>query len=1037
MSVGMKKLGKGANASNYLLGKKKNGMIADYYVANETKGIVNDPTGMLKQFGIKHGDVIPDSQIRNLFAGLHPKTGKPLLKVSGNRHVAGMDVAPAPSKSFSALWAVASPEIRLALEDINRKATNAALDHLNEYGAYSREGHGGKNHIKANFFSFQFQHGSNRNQDPHLHLHNPIMNLTWVEGKGWRTLEMRHLMQWQTSANAVYMATLIDELHKLGIEVEIVDHHFEIVCVPPELVELWSSRKNDMLDAAEKEGIEVDDLAGMDRMHSKTRKDKRPMSTDPHGEWTEQAAKFGFNLNSIKELFRKTLTKEMIYGSTRINDEREQHGLPRGNESDASTTDDRKRSYDNGISYPVSEYADSARERFVENVKALKHATQIGLRTLSRLPMVHSGQGNSMLLSTNVFDQLPERSRTGEGMQRANVSHIEPERLTEEQVMAAVRTAILEAHETEAVITENNLHRAITENLFGESLERINNIIENVKSGKLKIETLGYIQNLGEEKDDHLNKITYFTSDYFKKIENDLSVNAKALDSDGKHALNAAILDKEIAKLGTLTEEQADSCRHLFSPGSLKIGEGAAGVGKTYAMKAVAAAYISAGYRVFAVAQADAQKEVLGEDLDLPTDLRKNIAQLQSDISKGRLVPGEKDVFILDEGGLVGSVGMLSMTDMSKKFGSKLIITGEEGQLSPVTAGPGFKIVMKNVKKVSQIETIIRQKQAWQRDMVQNFRKGEAGEGLNALDAHGCLKLHENLLATKRALIDDWNGDRLKDPKSSTLILSLKNSDTRQLNVMARECLKRSGDITGEDIFVDCDTDKQKGKFARLPFAVGDQIILAKKDRDLKIDNGTRATITSIKSNGDKGYLFEIKTKKGELITIDSQKYVDPKSKAFTVKHGYAISKWPSQGLTVDKTYVLGGEDDLRYSYVGLSRFKHHAALYVSEEQIKQKIREFRDGGEQEAEETKPIGRDEILKYLEKRMNRKSIKLSTLDFVQTVKTEKDNLKLTLKNIVATSKEAFNQMHVKLKNLKLENLKQKFTANNRRKSAMRF
>lgn len=1031
----MKKLGKGPNASNYLLGKKKNGMIADYYVANETKGIVNDPTGMLKRFGIKHGDAIPESQIRNLFGGLHPKTGKPLLKVVGIKHVAGMDVAPAPSKSFSALWAVASPEIRRVLEDINRKATNAALDHLNKFGSYSREGHGGKNHIKANFFSIQFQHGSNRNQDPHLHLHNPIMNLSWIEGKGWRTLEMRHLMQWQTSANAVYMATLIDELRKLGIEVEIRDHHFEIVGVPPELVELWSSRKNDMLDAAEKEGVEVDDLAGMDRMHSKTRKDKRPMSTDPHGEWREQAAKFNFNLDSIKELFRKTLTKESKYDTRNI--EPGQHGIPSGEQSGANSTDDRKRVYENGISHPVSEYAASARERFIENLKAIKHATKIGLRTLSRLPMVHAGQGNSMFLPTNVFDQLPGRSRTGEGMQRANVSHIEPERLTEEQVMAAVRTAILEAHETEAVITENNLHRAITENLFGESPERINNIIEDVKSGKLEMETLGYIHNLGEVKGDNLNKITYFTSDYFQKIEKDLSVNAKDLDSDGKHALDIKFLEDEISKLGTLTEEQTESCRHLFSPGSLKIGEGAAGVGKTYAMKAVAAAYTSAGYRVFAVAQADAQKEVLGEDLDLPAELRKNIAQLQSEISKGKLIPGEKDVFILDEGGLVGSQGMLSMTEIAKKFGSKLIITGEEGQLSPVTAGPGFQIVMRNVKKVSQIETIIRQKQAWQRDMVQNFRTGEAEEGLNALDAHGCLKLHKNLLATKRALIDDWNGDRLKDPKSSSLILSLKNSDTRQLNVMARECLKRSGDITGEDIFVDCDTDKQKGKFARLPFAVGDQIILAKKDRDLKIDNGTRATITSIKSNGDKGYLFEIKTKKGESITIDSQKYVDPKSKAFSVKHGYAISKWPSQGLTVDRTYVLGGEDDLRYSYVGLSRFKYHAALYVSEEQIKQKIREFRDGGEQEAEETKPIGRDEILKYLEKRMNRKSIKLSTLDFIQTAKAEKDNAKLTLKNIVATSKEAFNQMHVKLKNLKLENLKQKFTANNRRKSAMRF
>jgi conjugative relaxase-like TrwC/TraI family protein len=963
MSVGMKKMGRGGTAADYLL----DAHVSDYHKQDKTIGIKNDPNGILKVFGMAHGDVLKDSEMRNLCNGCHPKTGKPLLKIHGDKHRAGFDVAPTPPKSFSALWAVAPPEFREILEAINRKANDTAMKHLNDFGAYSRTGQGGKDHIKANFFSFQFQHGINRDQEPHLHIHNPIMNLTFVDGK-WRTLETRHLMQWQTSANAIYMATLIHELNKIGIETEVIDHHFEIVGVPKDLVHHWSSRRNSMLAEAAKEGIDVDDLGGMDRLHMTTRKDKREM-TDPHGVWSEQAEPFGFTAEKVKAFFKHiVINKEQKNESQSIRDNR------------IDGVESQSHHIRNGSQLKPSSRAAAALQSTIENVKSIANASANGLRILSRWNMVHASERDQVFLSPNASSKLSKESGSSNAVRWPDFSVTGSategiKRLTDDEVINIVRQSIHELHETDAVITENNLHRKLTEKTFGESPERINKVIDDVKSGDMKLAELGEVVNLGERVGDNVNKVSYFTTTYFQKIEHDLSVNAKMLDGDGKHVLDMKLLEDEFEKYPSLSEEQKDSSRHFFTVGSLKIGEGAAGVGKTFSMKPVAAAYANAGYRVFALAQADAQKDVLSNDLDLAAEFKKNIAQLKSEIDKGKLKLTEKDVIILDEGGLVGSKSMNDVLEIVKASGSKILITGEESQLSSVNAGPGFELIMRSVEKVVSIEHIIRQKLEWQREFVQDIRSGRAAAGLQKLNDHGELRLHRDRKSQINALIKDWDAARLSNANDSLLILAIKNSDNRELNLLARECLRKSGDLKGNDVIIECDINHQKGKTVALPFAVGDSIVTTKKDDKLCITNGTRCKITAIKSGVGEDIILDLMTEDGRQVTINSKEFVDRKSKAFAIKHGFAISKWSSQGRTVDQSFVMGGEDDLRYAYVGMSRFKSRLSLYISEAQIKQKIREKLEPGDKTA-----ISKSEVIKALAARMSFKSEKLSTLDF---------------------------------------------------------
>lgn len=1013
----MKKMGRGGTAANYLLGKNEAGQVADYYIKDEATGIINDPDSILKVFSIKHGGIVTDTQMRNLCAGLHPNTGKPLLKVHGDKHRAGMDVAPAPPKGFSALWAIGPPELRQLLEAINSKANDRALEHLNNFGTYSRAGHGGKNHIKANFFSFQFQHGSNRDQEPHLHIHNTIMNLTYIPGAGWRTLEVRHAMQWQTSTNAVYFASIINDFKLIGIDIKLIDHHFEIEGVPEELVKFWSSRRNDMLAEAEKEGIDVDDCGGMDRMHIKTRKDKREM-TDPHGVWTDQAEKFGFTHNKVKSFFKYVVFQK----KEQQNDYREQHftGKFNGNENDSfnerDLNDDIRRA---GIQLKPSSFATRALQSAIKNVKSITDAAQNGMRILSRWDMVSASERDQVFLSSNASSELSKRTRTSDRLRWPDFSvsgSTSSKGLTDYAVLNVVRQAIHEIHETEAVVTENNLHRKITEKMFGECPERIHKVIHDIKSANMHLEELGHVVNLGERDNDTVNKVTFFTTTYFQKIESDLAAIAKLLDDDGKHYLDMSLLEAEFAKMPSLTEEQKESGRHFLMPGSLKIGEGAAGVDKTFSMKPLAAAYKTAGYRVFAIAQADTQKDVLGDALGLAPDFRKNLAQLQSEIAKSKLVLTDKDVLILDEGGLVGSKGMNAFLEVIKASAAKVLITGEERQLSAVNAGPGFNIVMKNVKHVASIENIIRQKEEWQRHMVQDFRRGRAAAGLQKLDEHGELRLHHDRKSQIKALIYDWNSARLKDSKSSLLILAIKNADNRELNLMAREYMKHSNDITGTDIMFECDINHKAGKSVTLPFAVGDKVIIAKKDTQLGITNGTRGYIQGIRIGKNKSYNIDIFTDYGRLVTLNSKEFVDKNSKAFALKHGYAISKWSSLCMTVDQSFVMGGEDDLRYAYVGMSRFKYRLSLYISESKIKQNIREKREPGDKSA-----ISKSEVIKALAARMSFKSEKLSTLDFSVKYKAP------VIAKVKQVQQQSFtDKISESIKNINLTSLKNKLT-----------
>jgi hypothetical protein len=149
-------------------------------------------------------------------------------------------------------------------------------------------------------------------------------------------------------------------------------------------------------------------------------------------------------------------------------------------------------------------------------------------------------------------------------------------------------------------------------------------------------------------------------------------------------------------------------------------------------------------------------------------------------------------------------------------------------------------------------------------------------------------------------------------------MIAYRRADVAELNSVARTLLNEEGRLGREQLRLD----------SGLELAVGDRILCSRNDRQLQIANGNRGTIAAID-----------RTERAVLVDLDDSRrvtlpahYVD----AGHAVHGYALTGHKTQGLTVERAFVLA--DDQRalkeWGYVALSRARRETRLYAIENQL-------------------------------------------------------------------------------------------------------
>ncbi|WP_206240652.1 MobF family relaxase [Novosphingobium terrae] len=212
-------------------------------------------------------------------------------------HRPGWDVTLSAPKSVSVMAEVAGDR-RLIVA--HGEAVQTAMAHVEQHMAATRVREGGSVNREAtgNLVVASFQHGTSRAQDPQLHTHNVIMNVTQGEDGAWRSLEPRAIYQLQKQIGAIYRQELAVKVRELGYEIEPgKDSMFEIKGLSVEVIAAFSTRSAEIEAALGERGSSRDTASAAEKQMATLDTRAAKVATDHTtlvAEWRETAKQVGF-----------------------------------------------------------------------------------------------------------------------------------------------------------------------------------------------------------------------------------------------------------------------------------------------------------------------------------------------------------------------------------------------------------------------------------------------------------------------------------------------------------------------------------------------------------------------------------------------------------------------------------------------------------------------------------------------------------------------------------------------------------------------
>ena len=220
----------------------------------------------------------------------------------GQAHRPGTDLSFSVPKSWSLLALVGKDERIIAAY---REAVVEALQWAEKNAAETRIVEKGKMVTQAtgNLAVGLFQHDTNRNQEPNLHFHAVIANVTQGKDGKWRTLKNDRLWQLNTTLNSIAMARFRVAVEKLGYEPGPVLKHgnFEARGISREQIMAFSTRRKEVLEARRGPGLEAGRIAALDTRASKEEIEDRATLGK---QWSETAQSIGLDLTPLVDRAR-------------------------------------------------------------------------------------------------------------------------------------------------------------------------------------------------------------------------------------------------------------------------------------------------------------------------------------------------------------------------------------------------------------------------------------------------------------------------------------------------------------------------------------------------------------------------------------------------------------------------------------------------------------------------------------------------------------------------------------------------------------
>ena len=404
-----------------------------------------------------------------------------------------------------------------------------------------------------------------------------------------------------------------------------------------------------------------------------------------------------------------------------------------------------------------------------------------------------------------------------------------------------------------------------------------------------------------------------FTSRDMIEVETRLERASQAMAERERHRVGDRDKERAFSSADarglSLSGEQRDAFDHATDGKDLGVVIGYAGTGKSAMLGVAREAWEGAGYEVRGAALSGIAAENLEAGSAIPS---RTIASLEHQWGQGRELLTSRDVLVIDEAGMIGSRQMERVLSAANEAGAKVVLVGDPQQLQAIEAGAAFRSIAERHGGV-EITEIRRQQVDWQRDATRHLATERTAEALQAYAEHDMVHVADTREGARAELVKGWERARRAFPGHSQIILTHTNDEVRGLNDLARGKLREAG-LLGEDVTINAERGPRQ-------FASGDRIMFLRNDRELGVKNGSLGKLQAV-------------TPQRMAVLLDDGRSVAFDTKSYShIDHGYAATIHKSQGVTVDRAYILATPGmDQHSSYVALSRHRESVSLHYGKD---------------------------------------------------------------------------------------------------------
>ena len=326
-------------------------------------------------------------------------------------------------------------------------------------------------------------------------------------------------------------------------------------------------------------------------------------------------------------------------------------------------------------------------------------------------------------------------------------------------------------------------------------------------------------------------------------------------------------------------------------------------------MAAIRKAYEARGDKVIGLAPTNAVAQDMGRDGFT------RAATIHSElfaIKNGRTAWNSRTVLMVDEAAMIDTKLMAQVTNNANHFRAKLILVGDDRQLSSIDRG-GMFAVLKDRHGAAELSEVRRQTKSDDRRAAELMAEGNFHDALARYETKGGIKWTRTQEEAQAALVRKWAADTQADPSKTRFVFAYTNDDVDKINHAIRNVRKERGEL-GEDHEFATSRGKQT-------FATGDRIQIIGTDKKRGLLNGQAGTITRIE---DATIHLHLDGRAARTITFDAKEFKE-------FRHGYAGTIYKGQGRTLDQTYLYHSEHwRSAASYVALTRHRDKAEVFVA-----------------------------------------------------------------------------------------------------------